>query len=124
MEPKTAQEILAPLLGRAAAIALSAGGTPKQLELIEEALETLDFAISWAQLTWDQSFPAWLQHCAEEKNNNRPERRRLEVVRNENRRNACRLRKKSKDKQRITKITNGKAGWGIQKRDVDSKTAK
>jgi hypothetical protein len=82
MEPKTAKEVLQPLLDRAVSMAESAGGDPNQLALIQEALETLDFAISWAQLTWDRSFPAWLQHCAEEKNKqqNRPERRRLEVV--------------------------------------------
>ena len=82
MEPKTAKEILSPLFEFGTEAAKKQGATPEQLEQITEALETLDHAISWAQLTWDHSFPAWLQHCSEQKAKqaNRPERRRLEVV--------------------------------------------
>jgi hypothetical protein len=82
MEPNTAKETLQPLLDSAISTVERHGATPEQIIIIKEALETLNFALAWSQLTWDHSFPAWLQFCEQQKRDqlSRPERRRLEVV--------------------------------------------
>jgi len=82
MEPNTAKETIEPLLDSAIMVAEKHGATPEQIIIIKEVLEILNFAFAWAQLTWDQSFPTWLQFCEQQKRSelSRPERRRLEVV--------------------------------------------